>query len=280
MLTDSVLFASDRVIVMAAPNGARRTRRDHPAIPLTADEIGHCAGTLLDAGASVLHLHVRDRKGRHSLDPAHYREAIRAVRQSVGDELVIQVTTEAAGLYSPEEQMAMVTDLRPEAVSLGLRELCPDHEAETRAGAFFAGLRGSGTWPQYILYSVDDVTRFHSLRRKGFFGEDHPFCLLVLGRYSAALEGSVDELASLLEAFATNTCPWAACCFGRHEHAAMLAAARAGGHVRLGFENNLLLADGSEARDNGALIRQFTESLASTGRRPARAGEIRATWQL
>ena len=265
---------------MAAPNGARRDYADHPAIPLTAKESAESAARLADAGVSVLHLHVRDREGRHSIDPTLYRDAIGAVRKSVGDRLVIQVTSEAVGQYSPAEQMAMVRELRPEAVSLGLRELCPDEAAEPEAGRFFTELRKNGTWPQYILYSVDDLRRFERLRRAGFFGEDQPFCLLVLGRYSAALEGDPAELGSMLEAVDLTGTPWAACCFGRHEHLAMLAAAEAGGHVRLGFENNLTMADGSIASDNVALIEQFVEISAPVGRRLASGDDVREYFKL
>ena len=52
--------------------------------------------------------------------------------------MVIQVTTEAVGRYSPAEQMATVRALRPEAVSLALRELVPDAASEPDARAFFS----------------------------------------------------------------------------------------------------------------------------------------------
>ena len=267
-------------MIMAAPNGARRGYADHPAIPLTPAEMATCAARLVEARVSVLHLHVRDRDGRHSISPALYREAIDAVRKAVGDRLVIQVTSEAVGQYSPAEQMAMVRELKPEAVSLSLAELCPDEAAEAEAHRFFASLRGIGTWPQYILYSVEDLRRFDRLRRDGFFGEDRPFSLLVLGRYSASLEGDPAELRTMLQAVDLSQQPWAVCCFGRREHEAMLAAAEAGGHVRLGFENNLTMADGSIASDNTALIEQFIALSEPTGRRPATSDDLREAFQL
>lgn len=54
------------------------------------------------------------------------------------------------------------------------------------------------------------------------------------------------------------------------------AAAREGGHARVGFENNRLLADGSVAQDNAALVRQLVAALRTTGRRAASAAEARA----
>ena len=84
-----------------APNGARKTKADHPALPITPKELAATASDCLDAGASMIHLHVRDAQGRHSLDAELYRTAMSAIRRAVGDQLVIQVTSEAAGVYQP-----------------------------------------------------------------------------------------------------------------------------------------------------------------------------------
>lgn len=223
----------------------------------------------------MLHLHVRDKQQQHTLDADCYRAAMTAVRARVGDSLVLQVTSEAVDAYTREEQMAMVRAVRPEAVSLGLRELCPDDKAEVEAAAFFAWLRKEKIWPQYILYSADDVSRFDRMRRRGVFTDEHPFCLLVMGRYSEALEGNLSELTAMLEAADCNEFPWAVCCFGRFENEAMLAATDTGGHVRIGFENNLSLPDGSVARDNAQLINHYRSSATSYGRIPATADDIR-----
>ena len=268
-------FAAGRVMVMAAPNGARRTHADHPALPVTADELADCAASLLDAGVSVLHLHVRDTEGRHTLASDAYRAAIRRISRRTGNALVLQITTEAVGRYTREEQMSLVRELRPEAVSLALRELCPDDDAEPAAAAFFAWLVTERIWPQYILYSVEDVRRFERMRRRGVFAEDHPSCLLVLGRYADQQAGDPAELDVLLSSADRECFPWSVCCFGRREQQAMLAALGKGGHVRLGFENNLLLADGSVAADNATLVKQFIAATEESPRRPASADEVR-----
>ena len=273
-------FSARNVIIMAAPNGARKTVHDHPALPITPTELADCAASLLAEGVAVLHLHVRDEQGRHTLDTDRYRRAIAAVRDRLGDGLVLQITTEAVGRYDRHEQMAVVRDLRPEAVSLALAELCPDVAAEPEAADFFAWLGRERVWPQYILYSADDARRFDDLRRRGVFGEDRPFCLLVLGRYSDKLEGDPLELDEILGGFDAASVPWAVCCFGRRENEAMLAATDRGGHVRIGFENNLLLSDGTPASDNAALIRQYRESARACGRRPATADDIRHRWSM
>ena len=259
---------------MCAPNGARRTRRDHPALPLTPDELATCARTICSAGASMIHVHVRDGDGGHTLDVGRYRDAIAAIRDAVDDDLVIQVTTEACGLYAPAEQMAMVRELKPEAVSVALGEICPGDDTLEDAAAFYAWLCSEGVMAQHILYSAADVQRFELLRADGVIPDARPFVLFVLGRYASNLTGEVAELRAFANAAADDT-NWAVCCFGATEQAAAAASAESGGHARVGFENNLLLPDGSVADDNAALVELAVAAGRAAGRAPATAADVR-----
>jgi len=278
MSVDFREFAKGKVLIMSAPNGARRNHADHPALPMTAEESASDAVMLLDAGVSVLHLHVRDDNGKHSLDTDRYRQAIDAIRDSIGNDLVIQVTTEAVGQYTSEQQMDVVRELKPEAVSVALREICPVGSDESAAADFFAWMRDERIWPQVILYSVEDVTRFDDLRRRGAFADEAPFAMFVLGNYADSIAGTVADLDGLLAVTDRNAYPWAVCCFGQNENAVMRAATLREGHVRLGFENNLVLPDGEIAPDNAALIREYTALNKASVRRAASAAEIRATF--
>src|SRR3546814_20760659 len=111
----------DAAIIAVAPNGARKLKRDHPAIPLSADELGVCAAACADAGAAMIHLHVREpASGRHSLDAGLYREAIRAVRREAGAGIILQCTSEAAGLSNRHEQLAAMRALIADACNTHL----------------------------------------------------------------------------------------------------------------------------------------------------------------
>lgn len=264
------------LIVAVAPSGARRTRADHPALPIEPAELADTAAACLEAGAALFHLHVRDGQGNHSLDADRYRAAIDAIRAAVGERLVIQVTTEAAGRYGPEEQMALVRELQPEAVSLALREIVPDAGAEAGAAEFLSRVHGAGILPQYILYSADDVQRWHALRARGVIPDEGATVLFVLGRH-AAPDAPVEPL-DLLPLLAAHdpAVPWFVCAFGPNEHASCSAAAALGGHARVGFENNLQLRDGTIAPDNVALVAQITETARALGRPLATAEQVRA----
>jgi 3-keto-5-aminohexanoate cleavage enzyme len=264
----------DPVILAVAPNGARKTKADHPALPMTPDEIAHCAASCVEAGAAMIHLHVRDAKGVHTLDADAYRAAIAAIRDALGDKIVIQATSEAVGVYKPAQQMAMVRDLLPEAVSLSVREIVPDAAHEAEAARFFDWMRKERILPQFILYSADDVARFDDLVARGIVPAGRHLVLFVLGRYTAGQKSEPADVVPFLTANRESR-PWSICAFGAREAACAMAAATLGGHVRVGFENNMLLPDGRVAPDNAALIDLAARGVASFGRPVANAAQAR-----
>lgn len=269
------MTAEAPLIIAVAPNGARRKQVDHPAIPVTAAETAATAARCLEAGASLLHLHVRDREEGHILDADAYREAIAAVRKAVGDRMIVQITTEAVGKYAPAEQMAVVRAVRPEAVSVAVRELIPDAAHEREAAGFLAELARDGVMVQHIVYSAEDVTRLRDLMARGIVPDDRPpFPLFVLGRYAAGQVSSPKDLLPFVAAW-EDAGPWAMCAFGGREAACVAMAASLGGHARVGFENNLWLPDGGVAAHNADLVALAAQAGALAGRPAASAEEAR-----
>jgi len=255
-------------ILSVAPNGARKTRADHPAVPILPDELALCARDCRDAGASLFHLHVRDEGGGHSLDVERYRAAAAAIRAAVGETLILQVTTEAGGRFQPDVQRAVVETLRPEAASLGLRELLPpgaDAGQKATFARFLAASRQAGVLLQFILYDAEDYRRLEALQAEGIVPPGRLSLLFVLGRYTKDMQSDPETLSPFIEAGASAHL-WAVCAFGRREADCAAAALAVGGHARVGFENNLHLADGSLAPDNAALVRQAAAIASELGR--------------
>lgn len=265
------------IMVMAAPNGARLQKSHAPNLPISSFEIANCASRLSEIGVSVLHLHVRDENGNHTLDPYIYQNTIEAIRNKVGTDLIIQITTESVGLYDRYQQMQLVREIKPEAVSLALREICPNEDALLEAGEFFREITAQGIWPQYILYSIEDLRRFEKLRLSGFFGLKAPFALIVFGRFSNSGPSPSSELDDIANKIDLSAFPWAVCAFGRSEYGAALKAYEMGGHIRLGFENNQFLPNGDTASSNFHLIKETLVSIekSTASRHIATAQEIR-----
>ena len=262
--------------IAVAPNGARRGKADHPRLPMTAEEIARDAAEALEAGAAMIHLHVRDRDGRHTLDADLYREATSAVRAAVGDRMLVQITTEAVGRFTPQEQMAVIDALRPESVSVALREILPELADEAPVARFFERTAAAGTLVQLIIYEASELTRIRRLVARGVLPDPKPPVLGVLGRYSEA--GATDaELDAYLEA-GIESYPWMVCAFGPREAHFAARAAMKGGDARVGFENNLWLPDGALAPSNAAIVAATAEAASRSGRALASADDLRRHW--
>ena len=248
--------------IMVAPNGARRGKADHPALPVTIPEIVACAADCFAVGADGIHAHVRDAEGQHVLDASLYAELMAELARAVPG-MAVQITTEAVGRYSPAEQRALVERLRPALVSVALREITvePDSRLTRR---FFHDCAAAGTAVQHILYSAHDVDNLAALVADGTVPGGPLQVLHVLGRYAAGQTSSPSDLAAPLarQRALGLQADWAVCAFGPDETNCLLAARREGGKVRIGFENNLFMADGSIAASNAARVSDLVTRLA------------------
>jgi uncharacterized protein (DUF849 family) len=262
-------------VICVAPTGARRSKADHPNLPLTPAEIAREAVACAEAGARVLHLHVRDAAGAHSLAAADYRPAIDAVTAAAGDALIVQITTEAVGRYTRQEQMALVRELRPAAVSIALRELAPDAAAETEALEFYAWAEANGVGVQHIVYFPEEAARLAAVTAG--FSRKPAHALFVLGRYTSDQESDQEDLPPFLDCWPEGW-PWTVCAFGRRERDCLAGAIRLGGHVRVGFENNLLRPDGTPAASNAEQVAGIRDAAIAAGRPLATTSQARALY--
>ena len=249
--------------LMVAPNGARRSRSDHPALPVTNEEIVSTAIACAEAGADGLHAHVRDAEGRHVLDVTRYRDLLEALQAAVPD-LFVQVTTEAVGRYAPAEQRALVERLQPAAVSVALREMLADGET-LAARRFYHDCQDQEIAVQHILYDADDVDRLCRLRANGVIPAGPVQALLVLGRYSDSQIARPEDLPPMLDPLLAGIpdVDWAVCAFGPRETECLVMAHARGGKLRVGFENNLWQSDGTLAADNAARVHDLRAALAA-----------------
>jgi 3-keto-5-aminohexanoate cleavage enzyme len=249
--------------IMVAPNGARKMKSDHPALPVTVEETVKAAKASFEAGARGLHAHVRDRQGKHVLDAGLYRELLKEMAAAVPD-MYVQITTEAVGIYSPEEQRALVRDVMPAAVSIALREMCPDEET-AEARSFYHWAAEARIAVQHILYSAEDVARFLRFAADGVLPGVAAQVLFVLGRYAENQQSDPEDLDPFLTVLAR--CPsdlkldWAICAFGHRETDCLVYAMEKGGKARIGFENGLWNRDGSLAADNADRVRDLVTAL-------------------
>ncbi|WP_412508274.1 3-keto-5-aminohexanoate cleavage protein [Roseovarius sp. SYSU LYC5161] len=245
-----------RPFIMVAPNGARRGKADHPALPVSTDELVQTAAACHDAGAQGFHLHVRDDDGQHSLDPGRYRETLDELARAVPD-LRLQITTESGGRFDVATQLATLRAVRPGWASVAAREIARDPDL---ADAAYGTCAEQRTEVQHIVYEPADLALLADWRARGVVREDQTSVIFVLGRYSPPRPARPSDLAAFgpVPSWAGT---WMLCAFGPREHDCLIAAARAGGDLRVGFENSLQDGQKSPHKDNAASVAALVDRL-------------------
>ncbi|MEP3394155.1 MAG: 3-keto-5-aminohexanoate cleavage protein [Litoreibacter sp.] len=248
--------------IMVAPNGARHTKSDHPALPVTDVEVVETAIACQAAGADGIHVHIRDAGGKHEIDTGHYRAILDQLHDATPD-MYHQVTSESAERYTGAEQRAMMRDLVPAHVSVAVREMVRQDSDWGEAQEFYEWALASKVDIQHILYSPDEVRGFVSALDKGLVPGKSHLIQLVQGTYAHGSEGQTalsDYLAELDKADGM-TFDWMLCAFGTDETDNLARAAKHGGKARVGFENSFWNKDGSLADDNAMRVREVAAAL-------------------
>lgn len=244
---------------MVAPNGGRLGKADHPALPLTFEQTARTAKACHEAGADALHLHVRDREGAHALDPGLYREALAHLAAEV-PAMPVQITTEAMGRFSVADQFACLSGVQPQWASVSVREMSRDADVARRLYGF---AREADIRLQHILYDTADAALLAQWHAEGMVHPDQTDVIVVLGRYAGGLPSDPGAVHGFQAALAQGT-RWMICAFGPTEHACLVAAARCGGDLRVGFENSRTAANGADWPDNAASVSALVAALDQT----------------
>jgi 3-keto-5-aminohexanoate cleavage enzyme len=255
------------VIIMVAPNGARKTKLDHATLPVSIEDTVSEAALCHAAGASALHAHVRGAQDEHVLDAGLYRELIAEMKARVPG-MLIQVTSEAVGIYTPEQQVDCIQAVIPQMASMCLREISSNFANPAYAQRFFAWCDEHAVHIQHIVFSAEEFQHFLDYREQGVVPAEHRCVLFVLGRYNVNFQSDPADLEPFLRQD-LDTLDWFACAFGQREQECVMAAIKAGGHARVGFENNLFLPNGKVAANTAALVSSLVDALQSDSLKPA-----------
>ncbi|VTU22335.1 3-keto-5-aminohexanoate cleavage enzyme [Variovorax sp. PBS-H4] len=281
-------------IITCAVTGGDDTAGRFAAIPVTPGQIADSAVQACNAGAAIVHIHVRDPEtGKPSLDVALYREVVERIRDS-GSQVIVNLTTGAgarllpdnhkpntaaagSNLRTPEERCAHILALKPEVCTLDMGSLnfgkgvlvnVPAH-IETIA----AVIREAGSKPELEVFDTGHVELAKHMIDRGLIPQD-PLWQVVLGVPWGAPANP--ETMMHFRSQLPSGAKWAAFGIGRHEFPMVAQAALLGGHVRVGLEDNLYLSRGVEATSNAQLVEKAVRVLESLDIEVATPSQARA----
>jgi len=254
------------LVLTAAIVGAEITRAQTPHLPITAREIADEAARCREAGAAVIHLHVRNPDGTPTQSKERFAEAIDAIRAKT--DCIIQTSTGGAVGMSIDER-AQPLACRPEMASLncGSVNFGDDVFVNTRPQIrdLARRLREAGSIPELECYDVGHVEEALALAREGLIGAPlhFQFVLGIPGGIGAT-EANVGYLRTLVPPGAT----WAIAAVGRYQQPMTELAILAGGHARVGLEDNIYLSKGVLAEGSAPLVARAAAYARSIGRPP------------
>jgi 3-keto-5-aminohexanoate cleavage enzyme len=265
----------DPLVITVAPVGGELTREQQPNLPLTAEEIAEEVARCREAGASIVHLHCRDRDGVPTQDREHFARAVDAIRRAAPD-VVVQTST-GGSVGMTEDERAQPLDLKPEMATLTTGTVNFGDEVFENpyplVERFFLRMAELGIQPEFEVFDTGMIETAKRLMREHDTGHAHRHFDFVLGVPGgmAGTPQAVVHMASLLPEGAT----WSATGIGRTHLPVALTALAMGGHLRTGFEDTIYYAKGRPAESNAELIARLTRLAAEAGREVATPDQAR-----
>lgn len=269
-------------IITAAIVGAETTREQTPYLPISAEEIGEEAARCAAAGASVIHLHVRDDSGHASQDTERFRAAIREIRKRC--DVVIQTSTGGAVGMSIDERcgaLKLTGSDRPEMATLnvGTINFGDDVFVNKRQDTMEVArrIRSAGIVPEVEIYDLGHLDIAAELLEKGLLQPPlHAQFVLGVRGALAATPRNLEILVERLGALPGPPSSWGVAGVGRHQLAMAECAARLGGNLRVGLEDNIYIERGVLAKGSSELVERAVGLCKQAGRSVATPGQARA----
>jgi 3-keto-5-aminohexanoate cleavage enzyme len=267
----------EKLIITAAICGAEVTKANNPAVPYTVEEMVREAKSAYDAGAAIIHVHVREDDGTPTQDRERFRVVMDAIRKELPDVIMIPSTGGATGM-TPEERL-QPTELMPEMATLdcGTCNFGDDVFENTMPTmrAFGKRMIENGIKPEYECFEIGHLDTVLNMAKKGEVPGAPMQFNFVLG-VAGCTPATVDNLAFLVNKIPAGS-TWTVTGVGRSAWAMAAAGIVMGGNVRVGFEDNVYLGKGHKAASNGELVAKVVRLAKELGREiatPAEAREI------
>ncbi|MDD2584608.1 MAG: 3-keto-5-aminohexanoate cleavage protein [Bacteroidales bacterium] len=265
----------EKLIITAAISGAEVLKEHNPAVPYTVEECAREAKSAYDAGASIIHLHVRHDDGTPTQDKNRFKEVMDAIYKVCPD-IIIQPSTGGAVGMTDDERL-QPTELNPEMATLdcGTLNFGGDEvftNTENTIKYFGKRMIERGIKPELEVFDKSMIDMALRLHKKGFITNPMHFDF-VMG-VNGGITGELRDFVFLRGSIPAGS-TYTVAGVGRFEFPLAAAAIIDGGHVRVGFEDNVYLSKGVLAKSNGELVEKVVRIAKEFGREIATPAEAR-----
>lgn len=265
----------EKLIITACICGAEVTKKHNPAVPYTVTEIANEAYLAYKAGASIVHLHVREDDGTPTQSAARFKACMDAIYQKCPD-VIIQPSTGGAVGMTNDERLSPIT-LDPEMATLdcGTCNFGGDDvfvNTENMIIDFAQKINARNIKPELEVFDKGMIDMAVRLHKKGYIKAPMHFDF-VLG-VNGGISGEPRDLVFMRESIPADA-TWTAAGVGRFAFPVAALTIIMGGNVRIGFEDNIYLEKGVLAKSNGELVEKVVRLAKELGRPIATPDEAR-----
>ncbi len=270
----------EKLIITAAICGAEVTKEQNPAVPYTPEEIVREAKSAVDAGAAIVHVHVREDDGTPTQSKERYKVCMDAIKEACPDVILIPSTGGAVGMTA--EERLQPTELFPEMATLDCGTCNFGDEVFENTlpmmRAFGKRMIENKIKPEYECFEMGHIDTILRMAAKGEVPGAPMQFNFVLGVPGCAA-ANVNNLCWMVNSIPPGS-TWTATGIGHHAFTLAAPTIVMGGHVRVGFEDNLYLSRGVLAKSNGELVDKVVQMAKLLGREVATSAEAREILNL
>lgn len=270
----------EKLILTAAICGAEVTKHHNPNVPYTVEEIANEAKRAYDAGASIIHLHVREDDGTPTQSYDRFKACMEAIRSICHDVIIQPSTGGAAGMTNSERLQPL--KLKPEMATLDCGTLNFGGDTifvntENTIKEFAKQMHDNNVKPELEVFDRSMINTALYLVKKQFIREPLHFNLVMGVR--GGIGGSLDEFNFLVNSLPSGS-TFTGSGVGKSQFHVAAMAAIAGGHIRVGFEDNIYIRPNELAISNGQLVEKAVLLATNIGRTIASPSEARDILKL
>jgi len=265
-------------IICVAITGSLPTKADNPAVPVTIAEQVESTQEAFEAGAAIVHCHVRDDEGRPTADPDRFARLMEGIRAHCPG-MIVQLST--GGRTGAGQARGAMLPLRPDMASLAVgSNNFPTRVYENPPDLvdwLAATMLAHGVKPEIEAFDLSHIFKAAEMVARGQIAAP-PYVQIVMGVRNAmpADRPAFDFMVATIRRLFGADVPWCAAGIGRHQAELNEWAAAAGGHLRTGLEDNVRLDRATLAPSNAALVRRAVAICEAHGRPVADWRQARA----
>ena len=265
----------DKLIISACICGAEVTKENNPAVPYTVEEVVREAKSAYDAGAALIHLHVRWDDGTPTQDKGRFQEMVDAIRKECPDVIIQPSTGGAVGMTDLERLQSTEITPTPEMATLdcGTCNFGGDEifiNTDNTIANFGDIMQERGIKPECEVFDKGMIDLALKAAKKGHIQYPIHFDF-VLGVQMTATVRDLVIMATSIPADST----WTATGIGKNTWGIAAATIAMGGHVRVGFEDNVYMSKGVLAKSNGEMVERVVQMAKLLNREVATPAEAR-----